>query len=641
MAYSEAMQCQSSIPGCCKEGWQTVFVASKFNQPAVSRYHPIEGEAYAATWALDKCKIFVLGHPNLTLVTDHKPLLAILGHEQELSDLINPRLMNFKLKSAAFKFTPVYVPGKLHVVPDTMSRRNDSPVHNQPKLPSLPPVDSNVLPDYSDTFGPPSWVSSPQVSEICTQAELIYVGQVASMLETLQQEPRVCAAVLTPKVVTWAALNEECAKCPQYQLLRDAVINGFPTLNEKWPSDLLPYKKVRQELTCLDSVIMSQNRPVIPTSLRLPMLQHLHAAHGGAQSMFQRAVKDLYWPNYKQDIMNYRAACASCNLHAPSNPTDYPTPDPSMPAYPFQVICADFFYYQGKNYLALVDKYSNWLSVLMLQKDTSFNLIKALREYFAVFGVAEQICTDGATIFMSAETQDFLKNWSVQHRVSSAYHPSSNKRAELAVKSAKRMVRENLAPNGSLNTDAFARALLIHRNTPDATSQVSPAEIVFGHTLRDHIPGRQYTPRQDWADLALKREQTFLKRHFLKAEQLEKGSKKLPELKQQDHVYVQDQSGPSPKSWSKSGQIVECLPHNSYLIKLDGSGHLTRRNRQFLRKFVPFTDILKEQHPPQVAGNFKLGTTDDILDTPLAAIIGLFEMGQQAPPEENVGISSV
>ena len=238
-------QCQSSIPGCCKEGWQTVFVASKFNQPAVSRYHPIEGEAYTATWALDKCKTFVLGHPNLTLVTDHKPLLAILGHEQELSDLINPRLMNFKLKSAAFKFTPVYVPGKLHVVLDTMSRWNDSPVHNPPKLPSLPPVDSNVLPEYSETFGPPSWVSHPQVSEICTQAELMYVGLVASMLDTLQQEPRNFAVIQTPKVVTWAALNEECAKFPQYQRLREAVINGFPTLNEKWPSDLSPYKKVQ------------------------------------------------------------------------------------------------------------------------------------------------------------------------------------------------------------------------------------------------------------------------------------------------------------------------------------------------------------------------------------------------------------
>lgn len=188
-------ECQSLIPGCCKEGWQTVLVASKFNQPAVSRYHSIEGEAYAAAWALDKCKLFVLGYPNLTLVTDHKPLLAILGHEQELSDLINPRLMNFKLKFAAFRFTPVFVPGKLHVVPDSMSRRNDSPVHDQPKLPTLPPVDNNVLPEYSDTFGPPTWVVPPQGSALCMQTELTYIGQVSAKLETLQQEPRICAAI--------------------------------------------------------------------------------------------------------------------------------------------------------------------------------------------------------------------------------------------------------------------------------------------------------------------------------------------------------------------------------------------------------------------------------------------------------------
>ena len=41
--------CSSSIPGCCPSGWQTVHVASKFNSPAVAGYHPIEGEAYAAT----------------------------------------------------------------------------------------------------------------------------------------------------------------------------------------------------------------------------------------------------------------------------------------------------------------------------------------------------------------------------------------------------------------------------------------------------------------------------------------------------------------------------------------------------------------------------------------------------------------
>ena len=50
----------------------------------------------------------------------------------------------------------------------------------------------------------------------------------------------------------------------------------------------------------------------------------------------------------------------------------------------------------------LVDKYSNWLSVLKLVKDDSRLLIQALRDYFATFGVAEVFCTDGAAVFTSA-----------------------------------------------------------------------------------------------------------------------------------------------------------------------------------------------------------------------------------------------
>ena len=89
---------------------------------------------------------------------DHKPLLAILGNTQDLTDVINPRLMNFKLKSLAYRFSPVHIPGKKHIVPDTLSRRSDSPVNLLPKLPKLPPVSNNVLPGYADEFGPPSWL---------------------------------------------------------------------------------------------------------------------------------------------------------------------------------------------------------------------------------------------------------------------------------------------------------------------------------------------------------------------------------------------------------------------------------------------------------------------------------------------------
>ena len=48
------------LPGCCPDGWQTVYVGSRFCAPAESRYHPIEGEALASVIGLEKCRFFIL-----------------------------------------------------------------------------------------------------------------------------------------------------------------------------------------------------------------------------------------------------------------------------------------------------------------------------------------------------------------------------------------------------------------------------------------------------------------------------------------------------------------------------------------------------------------------------------------------------
>ena len=55
--------------------------------------------------------------------------------------------------------------------------------------------------------------------------------------------------------------------------------------------------------------------------------------------------------------------------------------------------------------------------------------------------------------FIAHETKDFLKRWGISHRLSSAYHAQSNRRAEVAVKSVKRFLEDNVGSNGDLNTD--------------------------------------------------------------------------------------------------------------------------------------------------------------------------------------------
>ena len=60
----------------------------------------------------------------------------------------------------------------------------------------------------------------------------------------------------------------------------------------------------------------------------------------------------------------------------------------------------------------------------------------------------------------------------------------------------------------------------------------------------------------------------------------------MPDLKVGDMVQIQNQRGVDPKRWCKSGKIVEKLDFNQYLVKVDGGGRLTRRNRRFLKKII-------------------------------------------------------
>ena len=114
----------------------------------------------------------------------------------------------------------------------------------------------------------------------------------------------------------------------------------------------------------------------------------------------------------------------------------------------------------------VVDRFSNWFDIHTGTGGATW-ITNVFTRLFRDMGIPETLTTDGGTTFLSAEFQKLLEQYGVHHRVTSVGFPHANTRAELAVKTAKRLLRANVSPSGSLNGVALSRALMQYRNTPD------------------------------------------------------------------------------------------------------------------------------------------------------------------------------
>ena len=223
--------------------------------------------------------------------------------------------------------------------------------------------------------------------------------------------------------------------------LKLIVLQGWPDDIHNLPDCTRPYSSYRDEITTQDGLLLRGERIIIPSSMRKEMIEKVHAGHIGINSCLRRARDLIFWPRMSHEIRQYVKACDVCACFLTPQPKQ-PIISHNIPTRAWQKVGSDIFTIFDRNYLLLVDYFSDFIEIDFLPDIRAKTIIHKTKAHFACHGIPELLITDSGTQYTADEFANFAKQWNFRHYPSSPLNHSSNGKAENAVKIVKLMMRK-------------------------------------------------------------------------------------------------------------------------------------------------------------------------------------------------------
>ena len=228
-----------------------------------------------------------------------------------------------------------------------------------------------------------------------------------------------------PECVSMAEIQQASAQDNHFQELKNFIISGWPDTKDKLHADLRHYWLYRGELALIDGIILKGRHIVIPNSLKQQVLDQLHTNDMGIEKIKLLAHESVYWSSINADIENYIKHCAMCLEFQQMQPKEKIIHHDIL-LRPWEVISADVFHFNNKNYLCIVDYHSKFPVIKRLERLSAESLVNTVKIIFTEYGIPQKMMSNAGTNFISDTFWQFCKSINVEQAVSSAYHHQSN-----------------------------------------------------------------------------------------------------------------------------------------------------------------------------------------------------------------------
>ena len=404
-----------------------VTVASRATSPAESRYPQIDLEAMAIDFALRRFRFYLVGGPQSTIITDHKPLVPIFNDSRRGSI----RSERIKLRNQDIDYVVTYQKGKLNMS-DYFSRHA---------------VPLNLL-----------------NKEILTETD-----EHSKLLYNLSTCPYTKAI---PKDLIVKHTDEDNTLTQ----LKYAIYLGYCPAEAE---SLKPYRKIFNELSIDDDgIILRDSRVVLPEVLQELSIQNAHEGGHPGMDRLKSRIRAYYWfPNLDNLVEECVKSC-ECQLYTRDrlkNPiTSAPTPE-----LPWKNVSVDLFGPMPKDDHVLVirDNLSKFPAAEIVNSTSSKHVIPAMDQIYTNFGTPDVHKTDSGPPFNGETFKKYSEDNNIKHKRIPPHHPQGNEAETFMKPLAKAM---KLAHHNKLDKKQELRKFIKeYRMTPHTSTGFAPGDVML------------------------------------------------------------------------------------------------------------------------------------------------------------------
>jgi len=530
------------------KGWQPVACASRSLTVTEKKYSQIEREALAVRWACERCYMYLIGS-RFIIETDHQPLIPLFTKPHSQPPM---RIERWLLYLQQFDYEMKYCPGSRNAA-DYLSRH------------SLP----------------------------LTQRD-------AKKSEERDLTVHHIIADTVPVALDFLEVRDETARDRVFCKLAKTIQSGDYYGCKKDP-DLKPYSRVFRELSYIEGIILRGSRIVLPTSLQRRAVKLCHEGHLGIMKTKQLCRSKLWFPGLDRCVEEEVASCIPCQASVPQKSRE-PLRMTTLPEGPWTQASADFCgpFPTGEYVLLLIDDYSRYPEVEVIESTSASTTIPALRKMFATHGVPEQIKTDNGPPFQGEAFREFAREKGFTHRRITPEWPEANGEAENFMKSIGKAAKTAHVAGKNWKAELYT-FLGNYRDTPHPSTGKTPYDLSMGRSVRTKIPTirteMKSTPAAMHEEIA-RRDQQAKTRMKVYAD--ERRNTKPSVIHPGDAVLVkQHKKNKLSTPFEPNPYVVETVKGPMITAQRMSDGRHTVRNSSHFKRLKQPAEVYRQQFPRQ------------------------------------------